>query len=104
MTPPDCWRVIEKLDDVIQESRSTLQAFIQTGLDEQLPGDREALQGIMSAALQSRRELTQHLVDLRSGRLVTESTDAEPSSILPWDAGNPIILRMLLPENPARVW
>lgn len=64
MTVEEHRRVIDELQNVIDETRHTLERFEATGMDERLPEDFHRLHDIYSRAVNDQRAYTLQMLDL----------------------------------------
>lgn len=58
MTEAEYQRVINELEALIQHTRSTIERFEATGMDERMPADYEQLLTILDQAIKQQREHT----------------------------------------------
>tara|TARA_R100000988_G_C3933912_1_gene132816 strand:+ start:167 stop:358 length:192 start_codon:yes stop_codon:yes gene_type:complete len=62
MTDDDHQRVINELQQVIDDTQATLTRFEATGMDEEMPVDYDKLLTILDDAIKQQREHTQALL------------------------------------------
>lgn len=62
MTDDDHQRVINELQQVIDDTQATLTRFEATGMDEEMPADYDKLLTILDDAIKQQREHTQALL------------------------------------------
>ncbi len=62
MTDDDHQRVINELQQVIDDTQATLTRFEETGMDEEMPADYDTLLTILHDAITQQREHTQALL------------------------------------------
>ncbi len=62
MTDDDHQRVINELQQVIDDTQATLTRFEETGMDEEMPADYDKLLTILDDAITQQREHTQALL------------------------------------------
>ena len=58
MSGEEYQRIIEALQDLIDETQSTLERFETSGMDEKMPKDYKRLLGILDMAVKEQREHT----------------------------------------------
>lgn len=63
MTDDDYQRVINELQQVIDDTQATLTRFEATGMDEEMPADYDKLLTILDDAIRQQREHTTGLLD-----------------------------------------
>lgn len=63
MTPDEHQRVIDALQELIDETHSTLERFETSGMDEKMPADYEKLLTILDNAVKQQREHTLAMLD-----------------------------------------
>lgn len=62
MTDDDHQRVIDELQQVIDDTQATLTRFEEADMDEEMPEDYEKLLGILDDAVKQQRDHTQGLL------------------------------------------
>ncbi|EWH00827.1 hypothetical protein [Halomonas sp. BC04] len=63
MTPEEYDRVIAELERLIADTRATLARFEETGMDERMPEDHQALLEIYDKAVKDQRAYTLAMLD-----------------------------------------
>ena len=64
MNQSECQQVIDELDSVIDETRTLMNRFEATGMDEAMPGDYQRLQDIYSKAVKDQWAYTQEMLQM----------------------------------------
>lgn len=63
MTNEEHQRVIDELQEVIDDTQATLQRFENTGMEVDMPADYEALLTILDTAIKQQRDHTQAILE-----------------------------------------
>jgi hypothetical protein len=64
MTEAEYQQVIDELEQVIQDTRTTIKRFESSGMDEQMPEDYDKLLEILVDAVKQQREHTLTMLDV----------------------------------------
>ncbi len=67
MTEHDYQRIIDALQDLIDETQSTLERFETAGMDEKMSEDYEKLLDILDQAVKQQREHTLAMLEGEAG-------------------------------------
>lgn len=64
MTNEDYQRIVDELEQIIQETRATMARFENTGMDERMPSDYAQLEDILTQAVKDQRHYTREMLNL----------------------------------------